>query len=56
LEEWNTTINESEAIYTKQEVQRAKLARKFPKNSGYPCEEEAVRIFKDRNVSWMPEI
>jgi hypothetical protein len=48
------TVRENEALYTKVEVERAKEAYEFMKNSGYPSVGEAVHILTDDNVRGVP--
>jgi hypothetical protein len=48
------TVCENEALYTKEEVKRAKEAYQFLKNSGYPSASEAVHILTDGNVRRVP--
>jgi hypothetical protein len=41
----DTTVQENEILYSKEEIRRAKLAHEFIKNSGYPSVGEAIRIY-----------
>jgi hypothetical protein len=50
------TVKENEDNYTKRQVEMAKLAYEFVKNSGFPREEEAIHIIKDGNVVDLPGI
>jgi hypothetical protein len=47
-------VRENELVYTKEEVNRAKLAHQFLKNSGYPSIGEAVHLLTDGNVRGAP--
>jgi hypothetical protein len=48
------TVRENEALYTKDEVRRAKEAYAFLKNSGYASESEAAHLLTDGNVRGIP--
>jgi hypothetical protein len=48
------TVRENELVHTKEEVNRAKLAHQFLKNSGYPSIGEAVHLLTDGNVRGAP--
>jgi hypothetical protein len=47
-------VRENEQVYTKDEVNRAKIAHQFLKNSGYPSIGEAVHLLTDGNVRGAP--
>ncbi len=51
-----TTVQENEILYSKEEIRRAKLAHEFIKNSGYPSVGEAVHLLTDGNVRGLPVI
>jgi histidyl-tRNA synthetase len=44
------TVRENEALYTKEEVRRAKEAYAFLKNSGYPSESEAAHLLTEEHL------
>jgi hypothetical protein len=48
------TVRENEALYTKDELNRAKEAYQFLKNSGYPSASEATHLLTDGNVRKVP--
>jgi hypothetical protein len=48
------TVRENELVYTKEDVNRAKQAHQFLKNSGYPSIGEAVHLLTDGNVWGAP--
>jgi hypothetical protein len=48
------TVRENEAMYTKEEVKRAKVAHEFLRNSGYPSVGEATHLLMDGNVKGVP--
>jgi hypothetical protein len=48
------TVRENEALYTKEEVKRAKEAYEFLRKSGYPSVGEAVHLLTDGNVRGIP--
>jgi len=50
------TVQETEALYTKAEVKRAKEAHAFIKNSGYPSLDELVKLVENGNILDMPSI
>jgi hypothetical protein len=50
------TVQENEQLYTKEEVQRARLAYKFVCNTGYPLVGEAIHLLTDGNVRNLPKI
>jgi hypothetical protein len=50
------TVQETEAMYTKAEISRAKEAHAFIKNSGYPSADEAVKMVEHGNFIDMPNI
>jgi hypothetical protein len=50
----NTTVQENERLYTKEEVRRAKAAYEFLRNSGYPSMSEAAHLVSDGNVRGLP--
>jgi len=43
-------IQENERLYTKEEINRAKLAYEFVRNSGYPSLGEVVHLITDGNI------
>jgi hypothetical protein len=51
-----STVKESEAMYTKSEIERAKIAHGLIRNSGYPSMGELVKIIEDGNIVNMPGI
>jgi hypothetical protein len=48
------TTREREHLYTKKEVQKARDAREFLKNAGYPSECEAIHMIRDGNIENIP--
>jgi hypothetical protein len=50
------TIQENESLYTKEEVNRAKLAYEFVQNSGYPSLGEVVHLITDGNIRNIPKL
>jgi hypothetical protein len=50
----NTTVQENERLYTKEEVRKAKTAYEFLRNSGYPSMSEAAHLVTDGNVRGLP--
>ena len=50
------TVKETEAMYTKAEIERAKKAHELIKNSGYPSVSELIKIVEDGNVLNIPGI
>ena len=50
------TVQETEAMYTKAEVRRAKEAHAFIKNSGYPSLDEVVKLVENGNILEMSNI
>jgi hypothetical protein len=49
-----STVQENEVLYSKEQVCRAKEAHEFLKNSGYPSLGEAVHLLMDGNVRGVP--
>ena len=47
---------ETEAMYTKSEIERAKTAHELIKNSGYPSMGELIKIVEDGNILNLPGI
>jgi hypothetical protein len=45
-----TTV-ENEGLYTRKDLNKARLATEFLRNAGYPTEKEAVRLVEDGNVT-----
>jgi hypothetical protein len=52
----DTTVQENEILYSKNQVRWAKMAHEFLKNSGYPSLGEAVHLLTDGNVCGAPTI
>ncbi len=52
----NATVQETEALYSKAELVRAKVAHAMMKNTGYPSMEELIRLIEDGNIMEMPGI
>ena len=50
------TVKETEAMYTKSEIERAKTAHELIKNSGYPSMSELIKIVEDGNILILPGI
>jgi hypothetical protein len=50
----NTTVQENERLYTKEEVRRAKAAFEFLRSSGYPSMSEAAHLISDGNIRGLP--
>jgi hypothetical protein len=50
------TVEQNEEIYTRTEVQKARVAYEFLKCSGYPSPEEAVHLLQDGNVFGLPNL
>jgi hypothetical protein len=50
------TVKDNEAEYTKQEVERAREAFAFVKNTGFPSKEEAIHLIKDGNIVDLPNL
>jgi hypothetical protein len=50
----NTTVQENERLYTKEEVCRAKAAYELLRSSGYPSMSKAAHLISDRNVWGLP--
>jgi hypothetical protein len=48
------TTREKEHLYTKKEVQKARDAREFLKNAGFPSEREAIHMIRDGNIENVP--
>lgn len=48
------TLSEREALYSKKEIERAKKAREFVINAGFPSERKAINMIRDGNVSNLP--
>jgi hypothetical protein len=48
-------IQENERLYTKEEINRAKLAYEFVRNSGYPSLGEVVHLITDGNIRNLTE-
>ena len=48
------TVAENEGLYNKKEVDKAKEAKEFIKNAGYPSEREAAHLMSDGNITNVP--
>ena len=48
------TMQDKEHLYTKKEVQKARDAKEFLKNAGYPSEREAIHMIRDGNIDNIP--
>ena len=49
-------MKETEAMYTKSKIERAKTAHELIKNSGYPSMGELIKIVEDGNIFNLPGI
>ena len=50
------TVQENEAIYTKEEVRRARVAYELVRTSAYPSPNEIMHLVQDGNVRGMPPL
>jgi hypothetical protein len=49
-----TTAREREHLYTSKELRKAKEAKEFLKNAGFPSENEAIHLIRDGNLENVP--
>lgn len=50
------TVQETEALYSKAEIKRAKEAYDLLKNTGYPSVEELIHLIEDGNILELPHL